>query len=202
VGEVGAGIGTVSRSLLALPVERLVAFEPAPRLFQQLRRALAGEDRVELHHGTLPALAHSFESSLDAVVYVNVLEHIFDDHAELRAAAATLAPGGNLCLFVPAHPWLFTRLDAGKGHHRRYSARSLIRAVSEVGLEVVHTRSFDALGMITWLVAFKWLGLTMAPGSVRAYDRLVVPLARRLDGYLGHAFGKSLIVVARKPGSA
>ena len=199
VAEVGAGIGTVSRALLAAPIERLVAIEPAPTLFRELTRALGGEERAELHHGTLAALDGRVQGGLDTVVYVNVLEHIADDEAELRTAAAALAPGGHLCLFVPAHAWLYSALDASMGHHRRYRRDALVRVVESAGLEVVRARSFDALGMLTWLVAFKWLGLPMGTGSVRTYDRWVVPLSRSLDALLRHSLGKSLVVVARKP---
>ena len=200
--EVGAGIGTVARSLLESPIERLIALEPAPRLLEELRRALSGQERVEIHQGTLPALAPRFASSVDTVVYVNVLEHIADDRAELRAAADVLRPGGHLCVFVPARPWLFSHLDAAMGHHRRYATKGLVRLVDDVGLELVRARNFDALGMVTWLVAFKWLKLEMTAGPVRTYDRLVVPIARLLDRALGHTLGKSLVLIARKPRSA
>jgi SAM-dependent methyltransferase len=199
VAEVGAGIGTVSRALLDTPIERLFAIEPAPALFGQLSTRFAHDPRVELCHGTLAGLLGRLDKPLDTIVYVNVLEHIADDESEMRSAAAALKPGGHVCLFVPAGPGLYSGLDASMGHHRRYTVDSLTRTVAQSGLDVVEVRRFDALGMLTWLVAFKWLGLTMQPGSVRTYDRVVVPLSRLIDVLVRRAFGKSLVLIARKP---
>ena len=47
-------------------------------------------------------LATGGPGAFDSVVYVNVLEHIRDDGAELRTAHDLLSPGGTLAVFVPA----------------------------------------------------------------------------------------------------
>ena len=47
----------------------------------------------------------------DAVVMVNVLEHIEDDRAAARGLFAAMKPGGKLLIFVPALPFLYSELD-------------------------------------------------------------------------------------------
>ena len=49
---------------------------------------------------TLPA-----EAKFDAILYIDVLEHIEDDRAEMARAAARLKPGGALIVLAPAHPF-------------------------------------------------------------------------------------------------
>ena len=108
VVEVGAGIGTFSRFILALPtVVKLTAVEPAANIVDVLRARVGDDPRVEVVQGYLPDLVTSLESPVDAVVAVNVLEHVEDDAAFLHAAHDMLLPGGALLLFVPALPTLF-----------------------------------------------------------------------------------------------
>lgn len=72
---------------------------------------------------TLAALPR--DSRFDTILYIDVLEHIADDRAELVEAARRLNPGGYLVVLSPAHQWLFTAFDAAIGHVRRYTAKSL-----------------------------------------------------------------------------
>jgi SAM-dependent methyltransferase len=196
--EVGAGTGSYTRELLSAAPERMIAIEPSGYLFPQLERTLGSQQGVELHHATLPAVAGQLLGQADSVVYVNVLEHIADDATEVRQAARVLKPGGALCIFVPALPWLSSRFDREVGHHRRYSREQLVRLVETAGLRVVDARYFDMLGIAIWFVAMRLLGMRMGAGRVRTYDMLIVPAARILDKLFGPPIGKSLIVVAKR----
>ncbi len=57
----------------------------------------------------------------DIIYYIDVLEHIEDDAAELRAASRLLARGGRLVVLAPAFPCLYSRFDRSIGHFRRYT---------------------------------------------------------------------------------
>src|SRR5271154_2687044 len=86
--EVGAGLGANTRQFAALQFDRWTCLEPDRSLLEQIEPG----DRRELVVGDLSALDSS--RRLDAILYVDVLEHIEDDSAELRRAAAHLSPGG------------------------------------------------------------------------------------------------------------
>ena len=196
--EVGAGTGSYTRELLTTNPERLLAVEPSIHLYPQLERALADFDNVETSHGTLRMVADKIGATADTVVYVNVLEHIADDAAEVREAARVLKPGGKLALFVPALPWLSSRFDRDVGHQRRYQRRELVDLVNANGLRVIEARYFDLLGIAIWLIVMRFMGMRMGAGRVRLYDSVIVPVARTVDRLLGPPLGKSLIVIAER----
>lgn len=199
IAEVGAGQGNFTQELLRTDPQRLIALEPSANLFPRLQHAAAGNSRIELHHARLADLSDALTDTADSVVYINVLEHIADDRAELTYAHRVLRPGGHLCIFVPALPWLMTSFDASIGHFRRYLRPELEYLVRNTGFEVVQARYFDLLGVFTWFIAFKLLRLNMATGNVRLYDRFAVPIARMLDRIIRPPLGKSLLLIARRP---
>ena len=66
--------------------------------------------------------------SFDSIVYIDVLEHIKDDSAEIAAATARLRSNGTLVVLSPAHAWLFSAFDAAVGHYRRYAPGDCARS--------------------------------------------------------------------------
>ena len=61
----------------------------------------------------------------DAVLALDVIEHLDDDRAAVARLARLVRPGGWLILSVPALPQLFSEFDAIQGHRRRYMPASL-----------------------------------------------------------------------------
>ena len=77
----------------------------------------------EIVAGTLSDLGP--DQQFDGIFYMDVLEHIEADGAELARAAGHLKPNGVLAILSPALPWLFTPFDKAIGHYRRYTKNSL-----------------------------------------------------------------------------
>ena len=194
VAEVGAGIGSVSRLLLEKPIERLVAYEPSENLFPELARNLKGEPRAEPRQAFFGHDGQAF----DSVAYINVLEHIADDAAELERARERLRPKGHLLVFVPALAWLYSPFDRQIGHERRYSRGELVARVEQAGLDVLKARYFDAAGVLAWYLNFVVLKRGLGGAGVSLYDRLVVPPARFVEGFISPPLGKNLLLVARR----
>ena len=199
VVEYGAGIGNVSSHLLPYAA-KLDLVEPLAPLARRLSDKFAAEPRVRISQTTTEkSVSETDGGSYDAVVMVNVLEHISDDRHILGELHRVLRNGGHLCLFVPAHAWLYSKYDGIVGHHRRYKLSDLRNLVEGAGFEVVDSRYFDILGVVPWLLAMRMMGRTaISPTLGYVYDRLVVPVGRVIETFFSLPLGKNIILVARK----
>jgi SAM-dependent methyltransferase len=191
--EVGAGLGSVTR-LLHQPGMNWTAAEPDPELAQQIT---SHTDGLKVHVGTLDDLGTA--QTFDSVIYIDVLEHIQNDAAEVRNAYAVLNPGGRLIILAPAHQWLYTSFDKSIGHFRRYSLRSLRALKPSDGIEE-RAIYLDSVGTLASLGNRLVLNAsTPTPSQIALWDRRLVPISRVFDKLTNFRFGKSVIVVWRKP---
>jgi SAM-dependent methyltransferase len=200
--EVGAGIGTFAAALLeGATIDEMTLIEPADNNYPLLRKRFAGDSRVR----TLPGYLQTYAATLagDSVVAVNVLEHVEDDVAFLRAARAVLAPrAGCLLLLVPALPALYGTLDVAFEHYRRYTRRMLRERLEAAGFAGLVLRYVNAPGVLAWFVAGKILRrTTLTPKAVRLYDRFVIPLVIALENALEPPLGQSLLAIAHTASS-
>ncbi|MEX0827742.1 MAG: methyltransferase domain-containing protein [Haliea sp.] len=200
--EYGAGIGSISASLVPY-AEGIDLVEPFDMLFTKLSAQFDGVARVRLYQQTIAEHANSAaDASYDAAVMVNVLEHIEDDCGALVELHRILLPGGTLCLFVPAHQFLYSAYDRLVGHHRRYELPELRTRVCDAGFEITHARYFDILGVPPWLLTMRLLKRTrISSGLALLYDRTAVPVGRTLESLIAPPFGKNVLLIATKPKS-
>ncbi len=196
VAEIGAGTGNFTRLLLADGSYHVSAFEPSANMFPVLDQLREDNPQLETAKGFLSDFAESMTQRFDSVIYINVLEHIEDDVGDLRLARGILKPEGRLVIFVPAHQWLYGRLDELVGHCRRYDRNGLRGVVEAAGFRVNSLHWFDIAGIIPWYIVFRLLKRETIPSSVGLYDNLVVPLMSRLEGFVRPPIGKNLLLVA------
>jgi len=200
--EVGAGLGTITRKLVAAdPALQIVALEPADNLFDELRAYASATAQVRASSLTCAEYLRETSETFDVVLYLNVLEHIEHDVAELRTAASALVPGGHVLIFGPALGWLYSDLDYNAGHYRRYTVGALGRAAVDAGLEVVHVKYLDVLGVLPYWVVYRLLRRQSISGTTMwAYDKVLVPLSRFLQWIFPRPpLGKNVIMIARTP---
>lgn len=101
----------------------------------------------------LPTLRQSF----DVIFLFDVLEHISDEQAFLKAVLFHLAPHGKLVINVPAGQWAFSKYDEAAGHLRRYSIETLREAALANNLQLQNW-SYWGLPLIPTLAVRKlWL---------------------------------------------
>jgi SAM-dependent methyltransferase len=81
----------------------------------------------------------------DAMVLLNVLEHIEDDIAATSHIARMLKPGGVAVIEVPAGPELFDDYDRQLQHFRRYTLQGISSVVEQAGLVVERRNYLGAL---------------------------------------------------------
>ncbi len=200
--EVGAGIGSTLKALYGPQVERWLALEPDPALAARLRETVDGLASVGVEVRAAGTTQLNAGEIFDTVLYIDVLEHIADDAAEVARVARHVAPRGFLVVLAPAHSFLITAFDAAIGHPRRYEKRTLERR-RPAGFETSALRYLDCAGLLASLgnrLLLRKAHPTAA--QIAFWDRGLVPLSRRLDPVLGFGLGKSVLAVWRRAGRA
>ena len=198
VVEFGAGIGTVSKLLLP-HVETLDLYEPSQNLLANLQGNFKSDERVNVSGDMLEEALKKNQKKYDAVVMVNVLEHIKDDDKALIGLHSLLKPGGKLLLYVPAMPFLFSEFDHGLGHFRRYTRKTFQQKMLDANFTIRHIRYMDVLGIMPWYLVYT-LGkkMTTDPQAAKIYDSIGVPFTKFFERFISFPFGKNLISVAEK----
>lgn len=195
--EVGCGIGTMTRRLLET-AESVVAIEPNQTCAAIARREIGDHPRFELRVCHLEECDPGELASrrFDTVLCVNVLEHIEDDVAALRAFGDIVGPAGRVVVFVPAVQAVYGALDAALGHHRRYSKRSLDTAFTKAGLDVTALRYSNPVGLLGWgFGTYVTRSTRHSPLQIRLFESLVAPWALPIDRIIPPPIGLSLVAV-------
>lgn len=140
--DVGAGTGDLV-SFLAENGFNASGIEPS-----RDASALAGEKNITVHCATLEAWAQedANRSAYDAVVLINVMEHVPNPEETLRLVRALLKEGGIVCLRLPndfsevqesaqsamnAEPWWVSAPD----HINYFTMSSLVRLFDGMGFD-------------------------------------------------------------------
>lgn len=203
--EVGCGTGFVLSGLaVAFPALEMTGSEAASEGLLFAARRAPGARLIQMDARRIP-----FRAEFDAAGAFDVIEHIEDDRAVLRALREALLPGGGLLLTVPQHPSLWSEFDARARHVRRYRAAELREKLAEAGLEIVRMTSF-----VTLLLPLMFASRLSQRAPRADYDPLaelrIAPwlnwtLEKALDaervlirGGLNLPAGGSLLVVARR----
>ncbi len=189
IADLGAGRGTFAEMLRARGLE-VSCVEPDPENQAVLR---------QLGFPVQSGLDEHEPESLDYVYTLNVLEHVPDDEALVRAVLSRLRRGGRCFIFVPAFPVLWSRLDDYVEHQRRYRRVPLVAMLRRAGFILERTRYADSLGFFAALLFGGRAEVEVSPRRIWLYDRFLFPVSRFLDPLLGHFLGKNLAVVCRKP---
>src|SRR5436190_20183959 len=139
--EVGAGIGATTEVLSSNEQTRWVCLEPDGLLAEEIVK--------KIENGILPPICEprvgdisclGEDEVFDSVLYIDVIEHIEDDKAEIARAAKHIKHGGHSIVLAPAHQFLYTPFDKAIGHFRRYSRYALREVVAETSLTLVCSR--------------------------------------------------------------
>jgi SAM-dependent methyltransferase len=75
--------------------------------------------------------------SVDAIVAMDIVEHLDDDVAALVEFHRILKPGGHAIITVPAYQFLWSEHDVALMHRRRYLAGQLAERAGRAGFERV-----------------------------------------------------------------
>lgn len=127
--DLGCGTGVVLRELSAWATPTGLDMSDLALGFcrqRSLQRLIRGDG------SKLPLQDNQF----DAIIGLDIFEHIEDDSAAFAEAYRALRPGGILVLSVPAFRSLWGPHDVALMHHRRYRAVEVRRRLEEAGFVV------------------------------------------------------------------
>jgi phospholipid N-methyltransferase len=204
VVEVGAGTGSFSELILEQKIQSLSLVEPSEEMHRILMERVCQlpiQTRVKTYNSIFATVANQIKEAdqPDTIIYVNVLEHIPHDEAELRIVHTTLSERGRVFIFVPALRQLFGSLDRRLGHQRRYVKSELEHKCRRSGFRVIRSGYFDFFGILPWWVKYCILqSQQLEAGSVRFYDKYIVPVARVIETALPPPLGKNVFLIAEK----
>ena len=135
--EVGAGNGALSWHISA--GRDYLGFEPDEQAFEQATQRLAARPRATLVNAEIPPAA---TEQYDALVALEVLEHVDDDAKALVQWSRWVRPAGLVVLSVPAKQKRYGPYDRAVGHYRRYERDQLLEVMAQAGLEDLRIYSY------------------------------------------------------------
>lgn len=196
--EVGSGTGNITR-FLAREGRQVLATEGLLSYREHLRELYKSSSNIEVGEFdlNLPAPEGLVEDPFDAIVCLNVLEHIEDDRGALREMRRVLKPGGYLALLVPAHQVLYGRFDHAVGHFRRYGKQPLLQLLRESDFDVTSIKFFNIAAVLPWLLNGRILKRDYLPEEQTRLVDMLVPVLK-LERFIGPPCGLSLIALCKK----
>ncbi len=210
--DIGCGTGANLASLASS--YRCLGADSSPEAIELAKQRFPS---VEFRVGTAPEVIGDTWPDVCAVLLMDVLEHVADDHS-MFGSIWRAAPQG--CLFlitVPADPKLWSPHDEAFGHFRRYTAERLIDLWRTRSADAILLSHFNArlLPLIRWARRIarvtgkaggqagtdfrmppRWINVLLTRVFYGERRRLLAVLSGR--GRQGYRAGASLVAVLRK----
>lgn len=194
--EVGCGIGNLTGHLKAACGE-LLGVDVSDFYLRHLRIDFP-DVRFFNYDVSDPAIAALEKEGIEAVIAVNVLEHVENDLQALKNAYSLLKPGGRLILFVPALSWLYGSIDENLSHYRRYDRAELEGKVAAAGFKVEKTFFSNFFGIAGWFINGRVFRRRTFPIMQTIVFDALVPFLARAEAVLRPPVGMNLTVIAVK----
>lgn len=82
-------------------------------------------------------------NTFDAVLFLDVLEHIENDQKAIAEAKRVLKKNGVIVITAPALPFIWSGYDVNQGHQRRYTRRRLRMLANNAKMKVTFLSYFN-----------------------------------------------------------
>lgn len=197
--EFGSGIGDYAKEWLLLGLKNLTVSENSPTRISTLRTVFADNPCVLTKEMNIETFGNTSEK-YSAIVSLNVIEHLENDHAAMLESRRLLESGGYIVAFTPAFPLLMSKFDKAVGHYRRYTKHTACELLRSAGFDIVSVKYVNSIGWFAWLIGMKILKIAPSDGPLlKAYDRVVIPMVRAYESWITPPFGQSILIIGRVP---
>lgn len=186
--EVGAGMGENIDYLMNDSVISWTCLEPDQRLADSIKT----NADVKMIKGTLADLDTTVQ--YDCIIYIDVLEHIEDDVAEMKKAGGLLKENGRIIILSPAYSFLMSDFDKAIGHFRRYNKKSLRQVMQINNLQEEKLFYLESAGTLLLFINKTFTRRSYpSESNIKIWDRFIIPVSKITDALSGYFFGKTII---------
>ena len=193
--DIGAGDGTQSRLLKDEFGFHVIAVEQSTYGSKKCR-----ENGLETLQENATNLSLDNET-IDAVIAMDVLEHVQEDDKALSEIFRVLKDDGIFFITVPAFQFMWSKHDEAVQHVRRYSKREITHKLQESGFLVTNIRYWNSIvfpiALIKRLFNLGKSDLNAPPRIINYILTRVIRIERK-NKYCGYFPGTSIILTARK----
>lgn len=193
--EVGCGIGNFTKTLIKYG--EVVAIDIRKDYIFETKKIVGNGVRVGL--GDIEKGKYFFDDrDFDSIVSINVFEHIKNDKKSIENLYLLLKKGGYLISIVPAHKFLYGKIDESVGHFRRYEMSVMINLLEMAGFKIIKSKKINLLGAIGWWFFSTVLKNNKVKKGDIALFNLIAPFCLPLERFFEPPIGTSILVIAQK----
>ncbi|HET9983323.1 MAG TPA: class I SAM-dependent methyltransferase [Longimicrobiales bacterium] len=138
---VDVGCGTGANIAGIADGYRALGVDPSADAIREARRRFRG---VEFRQGFAPECLGEWAGRVDALLLMDVLEHVPDDFELFSGLVASLRPGAQMLVTVPADMRLWSPHDETFQHYRRYDRERLALVFDGLPVRVRLLSHFNA----------------------------------------------------------
>ena len=196
IADLGAGIGLISQKIKAAGYYNTTAFDASHKALKILKDKNIKSKKLEL-----PGYDKSDKS--DAVLLLDVVEHIKDDKKTIEEASKMLNRDGVMIVTVPAFKFLWSRKDDQYGHKRRYRKDGLKKLFNKDAFEMIYLSYYN---FFLFPLAFVFAKINKKDDKLNRYnarrDKILYPIfkfeGKFIRNKIKFPYGVSLLAVVRK----
>ncbi len=175
--EVGCSAGHLLRDLTReMPKATIVGSDYIVEAMRALSDTVPGVALIQFDLTLCPLP----DNAVDAVVALNVLEHIEDHDEAIAQVLRILKPGGVFVVEVPAGPELFDDYDRELMHFRRYRMGDLVKRMRRAGFIVRRRSHIGALIYPAFWVSKRLNRMRVSPGRTTGHASQQIQASMRL----------------------
>ena len=191
--EVGAGIGSFTK-LYEDQHQNITLSESDKDFCDLLNDKFKNKNNIKITNQFIKEINQKFET----IIYLNVLEHIEDDIAEVKMAYEKLEKNGHLIILVPAHQKIYSKFDKAVGHFRRYEINFFKDKLSMFNL--IKLIQLDCCGYLLYHLNNLIFKKDVYPSKLKIFiwDKIFTPMTIVLDFLLNYKFGKNILCIIKK----
>tara|TARA_B100000029_G_C17563732_1_gene954357 strand:+ start:359 stop:1051 length:693 start_codon:yes stop_codon:yes gene_type:complete len=193
IAEVGPGNGINLSNYYKYP-KKIDLYEPTKKLYLELKKKFKNNNKIKFYNKVFGGT-----KKYNAILYLDVIEHIKEDKKEIIKAFKLLKKNGNLIINVPAFLHLYSNFDRDVGHFKRYSKNDFKKILNYINYKNVTFIYYDSIG---YLLSFLSKILTSNykknfEKKIKLWDSMIW-MSKILDYIVCRMFGKSLLIIVKK----